>query len=519
MTDLVVGSGPAGLAVAHARLAKGRAVVMLDGGDWLEPAAEARRDALAAAWDGQGFAAAALAGFRAAQAAGPPGAVRRHGSGFALADPALTLAAVPDWLGLRASRARGGLSNVWGAALLPWREEDIAGWPVAAGALVPHYRAVAGFLPAAGRTDGLADLLPGFPMAGRAPLAPGPQAEALLARLDRQAAALRRHGVHHGMARQAVAPGCRRCGLCLQGCPWGLIFSAASGLERLLENPAFRYLPGRVVRSFEATADGVRLRLEGGEAFAGTRLFLAAGVMETARIVLAALPEIGPGVTLRDSQHFFTPLLMLRGPRADPETAPHHTLAELFLELDAPEVSPFLVHSQLYGWNEAYAPEMVARYGRRLPFARPLVAALARRLARRLIVAQSFLHSAHSGRIALTRAPGDAQGRLVARFEANPETAVVIAAARARLARALRRAGLLALAPAGRAGAPGSSFHVGGSFPMRTAPRGAETDPAGRLAGLSRVHLADASVLPSIPATTITLPMMANAHRIGAEAP
>ena len=41
-----------------------------------------------------------------------------------------------------------------------------------------------------------------------------------------------------------------------------------------------------------------------------------------------------------------------------------------------------------------------------------------------------------------------------------------------------------------------------------------ETDTLGRLPGLERVHLIDASVFPSIPATTITLSIMANAHRI-----
>jgi choline dehydrogenase-like flavoprotein len=44
-----------------------------------------------------------------------------------------------------------------------------------------------------------------------------------------------------------------------------------------------------------------------------------------------------------------------------------------------------------------------------------------------------------------------------------------------------------------------------------------ETDVFGRLPGWKRVHLVDASVFPSIPATTITLTAMANAHRIASE--
>ena len=53
---------------------------------------------------------------------------------------------------------------------------------------------------------------------------------------------------------------------------------------------------------------------------------------------------------------------------------------------------------------------------------------------------------------------------------------------------------------------------------MRKSPVGLETDSLGRLAGLHRVFLVDASVFPSIPATTITLSVMANAHRIASAA-
>ncbi len=77
---------------------------------------------------------------------------------------------------------------------------------------------------------------------------------------------------------------------------------------------------------------------------------------------------------------------------------------------------------------------------------------------------------------------------------------------------------LLPLTPFARVGAPGSSFHCGGTFPMREHPRELETDVLGRPAGLRRVHLVDASVFPSIPATTITFSAMANAHRIATDA-
>jgi hypothetical protein len=62
---------------------------------------------------------------------------------------------------------------------------------------------------------------------------------------------------------------------------------------------------------------------------------------------------------------------------------------------------------------------------------------------------------------------------------------------------------------------PGKSYHYGGTFPMKASPGQFESDRLGRPAGFSRVHAVDASVLPSIAATTIVFTAMANAHRIG----
>jgi choline dehydrogenase-like flavoprotein len=64
---------------------------------------------------------------------------------------------------------------------------------------------------------------------------------------------------------------------------------------------------------------------------------------------------------------------------------------------------------------------------------------------------------------------------------------------------------------------PGQGFHFGGSFPMQRRPGPFASDCLGRPHGFTRVHAVDATVLPTVPATTITLTVMANAHRIGTE--
>lgn len=509
MTDLVIGSGPSGVSVATALLARGRQVLMLDGGRVPEPAAQEHRDRLAASDPGD-WSGITHAAWQKPQFETPPGQVRRFGSDFAMEPGDGTLTTTAGF-GLRASRAEGGLSNLWGSAVLPNRADDIADWPVSINDLAPHYRAVAEFMPVSGQPDNLETVLPVFPMQGRSGLDPSPQAEHLLDRLARQTGPLADMGVHAGPARLAVDTACKYCGQCLHGCPWGYIWSARQTLAQLRNHQGFSHRSG-TVRGFDENAGTVTVTLKSGETLQADRVFVAAGVLETARVLLASRPRGNGVLHLKDSQHFFLPCLhRWRAPRR-PDRMPYHTLPQAFVEIDDPSVSPHLVHAQIYTWNEFYARDLIATYGTKLPGSAPLW----RALARRLIVAQAFLHSDHSARITLSLAP---DGRLVPTVSSTLETAQVMAAAKTRLARALNKAGLTALTFAARPGEPGSSFHTGGSVPMAADPGTGESDTLGRPKGLSRVHLVDASVLPSIPATTITFSVMANAHRIGTLAP
>lgn len=508
VADLVVGSGPSGVSVASGLLARGRQVIMLDVGKRLEPENVARRDRMAAGTP-EGWSAADRAAWQAGQAEAPPGGVRRYGSDFAMEPADATFAEGAEAFHLRASAAAGGLSNLWGSALLPYRAADMAGWPVSADDLAPHYRAITDFLPVSGAGDALEALFPALPMAGRTPLPLGPQARAFLGRY--RTAAGPDVGATLGLARQAVAPGCRACGQCLHGCPWRLIWSAEQRLADLCALPGFSYRPGAPVRRFAEGPAGVTLTLADGATVVGERAFLAAGVLESARVLLASQPA-GGALTLLDSQHGFLPAVARRAAPTRPDRLPLHTLAQLFLELDDPAISPYLVHAQIYGWNEFYAADLIRSYGRRLPGSAPLW----RVLARRLMVAQVFLHSDHSARAELTLAP---DGRLRARVTPPADQPARFRAAARRVGASLARGGLVPLAFAARVNPPGSSFHAGGTVPMARSPRPGQSDRLGRPHGLSRLHLADASVLPAIPATTITLPVMANAHRIATETP
>lgn len=499
LPDIVIGSGPAGVSVATALLARGRSVVMLDGGKDLPPDAEARR-ALMAATPPERWTKAQRDAWQAGQFDGG-GEARRFGSAYAM-EPAEVTFSEPDGLMLRESRAVGGLSNFWGSAMLPYRQADMEGWPISATDLVPHYAAVMDFVPMAGVEDALAPLFPSVPMGGRSPVAPGPQARTTL---------MRHRGTRTftlGLARQAVAPGCTGCGMCLHGCPWRLIWSASQQVARLREQVGFTHLPGAPVVRITESGDEVVAHRADGTAIRGARAYLAAGVLGTAAIMLRSQPDL-EALTMRDSAQGFLPTIQTARTDAAPDRMPYHTLPQMFAELTDPAVSAHTVHAQLYGWNEFYERDLQANYGRKIPFSGPLW----RGLSRRLVVAQIFLHSDHSAEVGLRLAP---DGRLRAKVDPNPATYTVLKVAAAAMGRHFRRTGLQPLTFALRPGAVGSGFHAGSTLPMAATPGPGQSDLTGRPFGWQRLHVVDASVLPAIAATTITLAVMANAHRIGA---
>ncbi len=507
--DIIIGSGPSGLATAHARVAQGRDVLVLDAGVEMEADARDLRNRMGsvepAGWPGSDR--DAIGAVRRSEKSD---SIRPFGSDFLFrVPPGLENFADNGGVhGLKPSFARGGLSNGWGASVLPYHRQDFEGWPIGLADLAPHYQAIAPLVGMAAARDGLADFYTGVTIGEDRPLPQSAQARELLARMEAKRGRLSDMGVHFGASRQAIAPGCRACAMCLYGCPYGLIFNAGDAVEKMAAAGTLRYQGGVIVQGFAEHGGGVTLATSTGT-FEAERLFIAAGVLPTTRLVLSALGLVGHEVVIQDSQHFYLPMLH-RWSTPDPAQEPRHTLAQAFWAIDAPEVERHVVHAQLYTYNDTYAPDMAQRFGPFAGVAKPLIEALSRRL----IVAQPFLHSSVSPAIG-ARLVGE---RLIYHRIENPRTGEAIARVRRRIAKAAWAAGLVPLTPLLRPGTLGSSFHCGGSLPMRESPIKGECDVLGRPKGLKRTHIVDASVFPTIPAPTITFSVMANAHRIASEA-
>ena len=520
----VVGSGPSGVACAAALLKRGRAVCMLDAGIQLEPERVRLVQSLSQRapdqWRPEEL--ERLKEGMVPSAAGIPQKLI-FGSNYPYREAVEQLGLASEGVGLEASLALGGFSTVWGASMLPYLQSDLTGWPISTEHLAPHYKAALQLTGISAERDALAEQ---FPLYTENPghLEPSRQAKALLSTLDRRRKGLRRAGVTYGRARLAIKaacgpkePGCVYCGMCMYGCPYGYIYNSEQSLPRLKPLGDFRYQPDVIVRAVEERAGVVKIigyqrvtraPLE----FEAERVYLATGVIATTGILLRSLQAYDRPASISDSQYFLLPgVLGKRAPNVRHE--PLHALSQLYLEILDPKVSDYAVHLQVYSYNDFIGRIVSGAMG---PVAK-LLPFLARELEGRLLLMQGFIHSAESGHIAVTlqrNTSGDKE-MLQLKAEANPASKATIRRVVRKLLRQTPRTGLLPLPMLLQYGKPGRSFHAGGSFPMRARPAAFETDVSGRPTGLQRVHAVDATVLPSVPATTITLAVMANAHRIG----
>jgi len=520
----VIGSGPTGVAAAAALLERNQQVAMLDAGFQLEPERRQIVHQLAMSKPAD-WPAASVARIKEGFSASGAGIPLKYsyGSDFPYRETERWLPQEAAGVGLMPSLAQGGLSNVWGGAVLPYLPAELAEWPITFEQLRPHYQAVLAWTGLSARHDDLAEL---FPLCHSQPelLPISRQADTLLQDLQRHRQELRSRGIWFGSSRLAVRandPGhvpCATCGLCMYGCPYGLIYNAQSTLDQLRRNPGFSYRGGVIVERFAESGGRVQISIRSvidGErtVLDGERLYVGAGVLSSTRLLLESVDAFDRPLTLKDSQYFLLPLVRYR--RTPGVVAePLHTLSQVFLEIFDRDLSEHSIHLQVYGYNDLFLQAMQSSLGRAAAVMRPIIG----QFLERFLLIQGYLHSDLSATIDVTlqKTSAGQPGRLRLVPRLNPRTGGVLKKLVCKLRQSRSSLRALPLRPLMKVGEPGRGFHSGGTLPMSASPGPFQTDSLGRPYGFERVHIVDASVFPTINASTITLTAMANAHRIAA---
>jgi choline dehydrogenase-like flavoprotein len=421
--------------------------------------------------------------------------------------------------------AQGGYSNIWGAAVLAPDACDIADWPVSHTQMQPYFRKAAELMPISGGQGTLEQAFPAY-KDKLGSVDPGAQGKALLDDLQRVSAELSARQILYGNARLAIhteestdARRCNGCGECFAGCVRGSIFSTRPALEDMIARKQIDYRPGIYVRRVSEVRGLARLEglmTESGEPFAAEfdAVFLASGPISTTSILLRSKNAYDEVVPLKESEKFLLPMIRLRG--ADTMwDRPGVTLSSLFLETKVKALSDHWVHVQVVSMNPLILagsglPGRGTAFGRK--FWGPLL--------RRTMIAWCALHSDHSSHFDLRlRNAGNDTDVVELKLQLSPKARAAAQTA----ATDLFRKGLLfhtLIWPwALKFDTLGTGTHSGSSFPMRETPAARfDSDTLGRPFGWKRIFAVDASVLPSIPATTLAFSVVANAYRIGSMA-
>ena len=154
-----------------------------------------------------------------------------YGSDFAYREADEHLGVHYDNVGLRPSLARGGLSNVWGAAMMPYLERDLRNGRSS----LPRWRHITQAVLAVHRTVRLPRLIwrscSRFTPATSPTCVPAGNASNCWRPWSATGTALAARGIHFGRSRLAVRGnlppadgGCVYCRLCMYGCPYGYIY-------------------------------------------------------------------------------------------------------------------------------------------------------------------------------------------------------------------------------------------------------------------------------------------------------
>lgn len=401
------------------------------------------------------------------------------------------------------SHAEGGLANAWGAQVYRFMKEDLAGFPLSEEDLAPHYDTLTREIGISGVEDDLARFH--GPATG---LQPPLELSALGRRvLERYDASFREEGVFIGRPRLAVLSrehqgraACAYENLEFFKPRIPAVYTPAFTLRSMVGKGEIEYAPGRRVERFRETDDAVEV-FAGRETFRARKLILALGALNTARLVLASEGDTDSRLPILENPCSFAPLVMTS--RIGSPLEKRSFYAQLNLFYSGPIWKETVV-GMIYGVEGLLRSDLLFQF----PFAARGCLAAARYILPATAVLQVFYPEDPDPSNTLRL---DASGDLVIDYRPRAPGGV-----ERHLLRVLRRAGLRGSARLIREGRPGASVHYAGSLPMRERPgKKYETDREGRLAGLRRVHVADAAAFPRLPAKNLTFTIMANAMRVG----
>ena len=412
------------------------------------------------------------------------------------------------------SFAAGGLANAWGAGVYRFTSRDLDGFPVRQSELDPFYDDLTRHIGVSGANDDLTSFFgedPGL----QPPVELSRFAADLLAAYRRRRSRFAAMGVSIGRTRLAVLTRPHRG---RQAYGYGnfeffrphdpAIYNPAYTLRELIDGNRISYQPERLVAGYTETAQGIEVNAGNpatgaAETFAGRTLILAAGALNSAKLVLASNRDHQTRLPLLDNPMSCLPLFQLQriGRQLDNRDSSMGQLNVIH------EYRGTVLQASVYGAAGPLRSDILFD----LPLSITANASLMRRLAAATGLLMMFYpadpHPGNYLRLA-------ADGTLEIEYGEPAAGAPARGEAEKELIRLFRGIGFYSSAALCQYPPMGSGIHYAGTLPMRESPARYQLHPDGRLYGTRNVYVADGACFPRLPAKNLTFTIMANAMRI-----
>ncbi len=524
---LVVGSGASAVNAAYPLVQAGRSVVMLDVGfedtvyhKLIPPApyAEVRRtDPRQHRYLlGDNFEGVPLGKIGAGPQVTPP---RRH----VLANTETLLPTVSTDFAAMNSLAIGGLAGAWGAVSFPYLDSELVKSGLDPQELRRHYEIVSKRIGVCGGRNDDLTALRGQLDELQLPLEPDGNAELIYSCYQRERSTLSRERVYLGSPFMAVLTQPRNGrspnpyhDMDFWTNEGGSVYRPQLGVPELQKYPNFSYRRPYLVERFEEKGPGEvsiyakSLTGHQGEVFQARRLILAAGAMNTARLVLRSFRQYNQPLPMTCNETTYIPCLHYAHLGRKPKDR-CHSLAQLTMIYDPTGDQQHLVQAQLY----SYRSMMLFRLLKDLPLPCRETLRILQAIAPSLvIVVLQHEDSPNAGQTCVLRPSTDGTGDMLEiAWRPPPETVRHQRKCEKVMMRALRQ---LRCWPA-KTLSPGhgTSAHYASQLPMTQEDKPLTTEPSGRLRGTTAVYVADGAALAYMPAKGLTFTLMANANRVG----
>ena len=415
----------------------------------------------------------------------------------------------------RNSYAAGGMSNVWGAQLLRYTNDDFADvgdWPIDASDLERYYEELEKHIGISGEVDDMHYFLGGS--------TPEMRSFKMVPAADRIYSSY-----NHLQQKKKIPPelllGRPRLALATSHendrSPYSFgeteffssnqtgLYSARITLDHLLKRSNFSYIGGYHLVSWKEFPDYVEIELRaciGGHArrLRTKHLLLGCGAMQTAKLVLQHHGQYDRTLPFIDHPPTLVPFLI-----------PHTIGSKLPVKSYPIQLIGTLPKSGRRDMITFYYPggmlwsDLVSE----IPLPMSAVVRIMGALLGGMLVAQIWQKAMP---LPYNRLRLDADGAIKISYKNNDYCSAIND-----LLPALRKLGAYSFRKLSSKSKPGWGFHYAGCLPMRHKPLEFETHVDGRLWNSRRVRIIDGSVMPSLPAKNHSLTLMANSARIAVD--